>query len=144
MRIPLVSHMLQLPAVACIGFGVALITFLEFFTCGSYNYTHIPREYIPNELYKEINTKLALSKAKPDCDYSSTLESQKTLNSWEVPRKYDDFSVTGLVNGSFSPSQCNPLMSVAIIVTYRNRQKQLDVFLPYMHNFLRKQNIHYK
>lgn len=144
MRVPLVSHVLQLPAAACIGFALAVITFSEFFLCGSYNYAHIPREYIPNELYKKINSNLALSKTKPDCNYGRTLESQKTLKSWEVPRKYDDFSATGLVNGSFTPTQCNPLLSVAIIVTYRNRQKQLDIFLPYMHNFLRKQNLHYK
>lgn len=144
MRVPLVSHVLQLPAAVCVGFALVIVTFSNFFLCGSYNYTHIPREHIPNELYQQINPKLTLSKTKPDCEYSSILERRKTLNSWEVPHKYDDFSVNGLVNGSFAPAQCNPLLSVAIIVTYRNRQKQLDIFLPYMHNFLRKQNLHYK
>lgn len=144
MRVVLVSRMLQLPAVACVGFAVALLTIVYFYFCGSYNYTHISREFVPNELYKQINPKLALSKTKPECDYKSILDSRKTINNWEVPSKYDDFSVSGLVNGSFVPVQCNPLLSIAVIVTYRNRQKQLDVFLPYMHNFLRKQNIHYK
>ncbi|KAJ8726464.1 hypothetical protein PYW07_001162 [Mythimna separata] len=50
----------------------------------------------------------------------------------------------GLVNGSYTPEHCNALFSVAILVAYKNRQSQLDIFLPYIHNFLRKQNIHYR
>ncbi|KAL4720944.1 hypothetical protein ACJJTC_002836 [Scirpophaga incertulas] len=55
-----------------------------------------------------------------------------------------DFSANSIANGSYAPTDCNPMFSVAILVTYRNRQKHLDTFLPYMHNFLRKQKIHYK
>lgn len=144
MRVALVSRVLQLPVAVCVAFALALVTFVYFFMCGSYNYTHISRELVLHELYKQTNPNLVLSKTKLDCDYKPILESQETINNWEVPSKYDDFSVSGLVNGSFVPVQCNPLISVALIVTYRNRQKQLDIFLPYMHNFLRKQNIHYK
>ncbi|KOB72266.1 Beta-1,4-galactosyltransferase, partial [Operophtera brumata] len=56
----------------------------------------------------------------------------------------NDFSPTGITNGSYVPECHHPAFSVAILVTHRNRQKQLDIFMPYMHIFLRKQNIHYK
>ena len=32
---------------------------------------------------------------------------------------------------------------VAVVVPYRNRQTQLEIFLHYMHNFLQKQNLNY-
>lgn len=40
--------------------------------------------------------------------------------------------------------RCKPLFSTAIIVPYRQREKQLQTFLTYMHNYLRKQNINYR
>jgi hypothetical protein len=46
--------------------------------------------------------------------------------------------------GEYWPENCNTLFSVAIIVPYRNRANQLKSFLRYMHNYLRKQQIHYK
>lgn len=46
--------------------------------------------------------------------------------------------------GEFWPEECNPSFSTAVIVPYRNRAAQLKQFLGYIHNFLRKQNIHYK
>ncbi|RVE48908.1 hypothetical protein evm_006478 [Chilo suppressalis] len=97
-----------------------------------------------NELHKEISSNLVLKKNKPDCHYDDILQSTESIENWQVPKKYDDFSANGISNGSFTPDECNPMFSVAILVTYRNRQNQLDIFLPYMHNFLRKQKIHYK
>lgn len=49
-----------------------------------------------------------------------------------------------LFTGEFSPSECNPSFSTAIIVPYRNRVEQRKQFLSYLHNYLRKQQIHYK
>lgn len=46
--------------------------------------------------------------------------------------------------GEFWPEECNPTFSTAIIVPYRNRAGQMKQFLSYIHNFLRKQSIHYK
>lgn len=46
--------------------------------------------------------------------------------------------------GEYYPSDCNPAFSTAIIVVYRAREKQLHSFLVYMHNYLRKQRIHYR
>lgn len=142
----LLSRAMRLRCSACLGGSLLLVTFLHFFLCGSYNYPHIKRNFVLDEVYKQVNPQLKLSKSKPQCEYSHVLANRKSINGWEVPkiRNYDDLSLDGLVNGSFAPAHCNPLVSVAIIVSYRNREEQRDIFLPYMHNFLRKQNIHYK
>ncbi|KAJ0176945.1 hypothetical protein K1T71_006954 [Dendrolimus kikuchii] len=139
------NKLLQLRVSVCVLSILCLITIIQFFSLfGRYNYAHIPIEDIKNELYTEINPNLALKKSKPDCTYDTILNSKNTLNAWDVPQKYDDFIPVGVVNGSHVPENCNPLFSVAILVTYRNRQSQLDTFLPYIHSFLRKQNLHYK
>lgn len=142
----LLSHALRLRLTTCAGVLIVLVTFVHFFFCGSYYYAHIPREFVFGDLNKQVNRQLELSKTKPQCDYSYILASRKTVHSWEdhIPRNYNDMSLDGLVNGSFVPAQCNPLLSVAVIVPYRNREEQRNIFLSYMHNFLRKQNIHYK
>lgn len=142
----LVSLALRLHLSTCLGGSILLVTFAHFFFCGSYNYPHIPRDFVLNELYKQVNPLLELSKSKPQCDYSHVLASRKSINGWDVPKfqNYNDLPLDGLVNGSFTPAHCNPLVSVAVIVSYRNREWQRSVFLPYMHNFLQKQNIHYK
>ncbi|XP_049868657.1 beta-1,4-N-acetylgalactosaminyltransferase bre-4-like [Pectinophora gossypiella] len=139
------SRALALPLTSCIAAALALITVVQFFaTNGTYNYSYIPLSSLETELYKQVNPKLVLKQNKPTCNYEEIVKRTDSINNWEVPEKFDNFSPAGIVNGSYTPTDCNPQFSVAILVTYRNRQKQLDVFLPYMHNFLRKQNIHYK
>jgi hypothetical protein len=49
-----------------------------------------------------------------------------------------------VVGGEYSPKDCNPLLKVAVIVPYRNRSQQLDLFLNFMHNFLQKQHLFYR
>ncbi|KAJ8922093.1 hypothetical protein NQ315_004025 [Exocentrus adspersus] len=49
-----------------------------------------------------------------------------------------------LAGGEFKPKQCTASINAAIIVPYRNRTRQLNIFLNYMHHFLQKQNIHYR
>lgn len=142
----LATRVLDLRLSTCLGSLILFITIRHFFLYGSYNYTDIPRNYVLNHLYKQVNPQLKLSKSKPQCEYSHVLASRKSINGWEVPNfeNYNDISLDGLVNGSFAPAQCNPLVSVAVIVSYRDRVEQRHIFLHYMHNFLRKQNIHYK
>lgn len=48
------------------------------------------------------------------------------------------------IGGEYMPTTCAPLFSTAVIVVYRNRADQLQAFLTYIHNFLRKQQIHYR
>ncbi|CAH1775772.1 unnamed protein product [Owenia fusiformis] len=48
-------------------------------------------------------------------------------------------------NGGLSfPHVCKARQKVAIIVPYRNRPAQLDIFLRFMHNFLRRQLLEYR
>ncbi|KAM3957818.1 beta-1,4-N-acetylgalactosaminyltransferase bre-4 [Aphomia sociella] len=46
--------------------------------------------------------------------------------------------------GEYTPSECKPKFSSAVIVPYRDRAEQLRGFLVYMHTFLRRQCIHYR
>lgn len=48
------------------------------------------------------------------------------------------------IGGEYWPEECNPSFSTAVIVPYRDRAEQLKHFLSYLHNYLRKQNLHYK
>ncbi|XP_028162016.1 beta-1,4-N-acetylgalactosaminyltransferase bre-4-like [Ostrinia furnacalis] len=141
----LLKRLLKVRISTCVSIILCLIGIICLLSYkGEYNYKHIPRDAIQHELYKEISPNLELKKTKPDCTYDEILSSKESIQNWQLPTKFDDFSAAGISNGSFTPEHCNPLFSVAILVTYRNRQSQLDIFLPYMHNFLRKQNIHYK
>ncbi|XP_067615580.1 beta-1,4-galactosyltransferase 1 isoform X2 [Eurosta solidaginis] len=49
-----------------------------------------------------------------------------------------------LTGGEYFPNDCSSSFSTAIIVPYRKREEQLHAFLIYMHNYLRKQRIHYR
>ncbi|XP_049872881.1 beta-1,4-N-acetylgalactosaminyltransferase bre-4-like [Pectinophora gossypiella] len=77
-----------------------------------------------------------------ECDYSDVLSSTKS-ESIRRPKSIN-ISTENIINGSFSPGHCQPMYSVAILLPYRNRKDQLDVFLPNIHNFLIRQKIHYK
>lgn len=139
------NRLLQLRLSTCVTTVLCLVAIINFFSFyGKYNYSHINPQDIPNQLYKEIASNIVLKKSKPDCEFENILKSTKTTDSWDAPKKNENFKANNIVNGSYVPEECNPMFSVAVIVTYRNRQKHLDVFLPYMHNFLRKQQLHYK
>lgn len=47
------------------------------------------------------------------------------------------------LGGHWSPSNCTPRHRVAIIVPYRDRDYNLQLFLPHMHSFLSKQQLEY-
>ena len=46
--------------------------------------------------------------------------------------------------GEWRPQSCQPRHSVALVVPFRNRAGQLLVFLNHIHNFLQRQNLHYR
>lgn len=48
------------------------------------------------------------------------------------------------VGGEYSPKNCRPRYSVAILVPYRNREEHLEVFLNFFHNYLQHQQLHYR
>ncbi|KAH0541205.1 beta-1,4-galactosyltransferase 1-like [Cotesia glomerata] len=49
-----------------------------------------------------------------------------------------------LPGGQWKPLNCHPLFNVAIILPYRNRKQQLDIFMNYIHPFLQQQNLDYR
>lgn len=48
------------------------------------------------------------------------------------------------VGGEYTPKNCRPRYSVAILVPYRNREHHLEVFLNFFHNYLQHQQLHYR
>ncbi|KAL4704636.1 hypothetical protein ACJJTC_002893 [Scirpophaga incertulas] len=140
-----IIKLLQVHTNLCVFCILFCITIAHFFSLyGEYNYAHIPEEKLLDELHKELASNYVVKKNKPECTYNSILKSKQCIKNWELKKEVIDFSANSIANGSYAPTDCNPMFSVAILVTYRNRQKHLDTFLPYMHNFLRKQKIHYK
>ncbi|XP_034949198.1 beta-1,4-galactosyltransferase 1-like [Chelonus insularis] len=49
-----------------------------------------------------------------------------------------------LPGGQWKPLNCHSLFNVAIILPYRNRQAQLNIFMNYIHPFLQGQNLDYR
>lgn len=49
-----------------------------------------------------------------------------------------------LPGGQWKPTNCQPIFNVAIILPYRNRLEQLNIFMNYMHPFLQSQNLDYR
>lgn len=139
-----IKRCLRLKLSVYIVIALWLLSIIHFFTFyGYYNYTHIDRDSIDSRLYKKVHPTV-LQRGKQNCTYESILQSTGSMQTWDVEKESENFVVADIDGGSYTPPQCNPQFSVALLVTYRNRQKQLNIFLPYMHNFLRKQNIHYK
>ncbi|KAJ3660575.1 hypothetical protein Zmor_005017 [Zophobas morio] len=76
------------------------------------------------------------------CDYEDVIVNNSDVDVEEVVEQRRFYRPKN--GGEYIPRTCNPLLKVAVIVPYRNRSQQLDVFLNYMHNFLQKQLIVYR
>lgn len=77
------------------------------------------------------------------CDYAETIAENKFM--YRNPYVDDLIDGTDIKpGGEYLPLKCSPKFSTAIIVAYRQREEQLRAFLTYMHNYLRKQQIHYR
>lgn len=48
------------------------------------------------------------------------------------------------IGGEYSPKDCKPRFSVAILIPYRNRTEHLNKFLHFIHNYSQRQEIHYR
>lgn len=57
---------------------------------------------------------------------------------------YANSKQTSISGGEYLPQDCRPLISSALIIPYRNREEQLEIFLNFIHHFLQKQKIHYR
>lgn len=140
-----IQKLLQVRLSTYLCISLCVVAIIQFFAAyGYYRYDYLAQNSLNDCLYIHRNPKLIVKDSLPDCKYEEILQDTNSIRTWEVPKKFSEFLPTGISNGSYSPESCKPLFSVAILVTYRNRQSQLDIFIPYIHNFLRKQNIHYK
>lgn len=102
----------------------------------------------PDDIYTELIEKTTQNVTQQmagqlSCDYNEVISENRYM--------YREPYISTLLDGSdirlggeWMPSKCAPKFSTAIIVVYRQREKQLNAFLTYIHNFLRKQLIHYR
>lgn len=105
-----------------------------------YNYIH-PSD-IPRELVRET-IKLPRSIIDLPLCQSKLLDSGGLLPVPELTRPQQVIG-DGLQSGQYLPRHCRPQFSSAVLVPHRNRTKQLELFIPYLHNFLMRQEIHYR
>lgn len=108
------------------------------------HYPYIDTDEIYDELVEKTTQNVTEQLVgKLSCDYSDII----TKNQFMYREPYISTLLDGIdirLGGEWMPSNCAPKFSTAIIVVYRQREKQLNAFLTYMHNFLRKQLIHYR
>lgn len=102
-----------------------------------YEYIHL--KDVIRELVFNINNKFSQEK---NCTYEALILNNTEITVSDVTQS--KYFIPPLIGGEFIPQTCNPLIKSAIIVPYRNRYEQLQIFIPFMHFFLQKQNIHYK
>ncbi|XP_046405910.1 beta-1,4-N-acetylgalactosaminyltransferase bre-4-like [Ischnura elegans] len=67
---------------------------------------------------------------------------RKTVSESEKLAMPTDLNI--LPGGVWKPSSCMSNFQVAIVIPYRDRERQLDIFLSYMHPFLQAQMIEYR
>lgn len=73
-------------------------------------------------------------------DEARLINVQKKVSS----KQLDNIKQLVSLGGEWMPKHCISQHHTAIIVCYRNRTEQLQVFLYNIHSFLQKQNIHYR
>ncbi|XP_063699413.1 beta-1,4-galactosyltransferase 2 [Culicoides brevitarsis] len=108
------------------------------------HYEFIQREQILSNLVEKTTRNVTLSQAVgPKCDYYDVID--ENLYMWRLPFTESILNNYNLrLGGEYLPSDCAPRYSTAVIVPYRQRETQLKQFLVYIHNFLRRQRIHYR
>lgn len=108
------------------------------------HYPYISSEDIYEALIEKTSSNITKElNGKFDCEYTDIIRENKFL----YKKPYTETLIDGhdiRMGGEYIPSNCAPKFSTAIIVPYRNREKQLEKFLIYIHNYLRKQQIHYR
>lgn len=107
------------------------------------HYPYIASDQILDELIDKTTKNITLqSVGKVSCDYNEVISINKFMyREPYISTLFDENDIQ--LGGEWSP-KCAPKFSTAVIVVYRQREKQLNAFLTYIHNFLRKQLIHYR
>lgn len=116
----------------------------------SFLYTLSPHRFATH--YPTINRNSILNNLKPlsivhnvsaVCDYETVIKENKDVKLSDFDRAIDRPEEIQ-IGGEYVPKNCRPNFSVAVIVPYRNRETHLEVFQRFFHNYLRRQQIHYK
>lgn len=128
---------------------IAITIFITFVYCVwpdryAKHYPYISKD----DLYDELVEKTAPNVTQHQnqkfiCDYQEVITENRFM--------YREPYISTLLDasdirhgGEYIPPNCVPKFSTAVIVVYRQRETQLKAFLTYIHNFLRKQQIHYR
>lgn len=128
---------------------IRITVFITFLICvwpSRYapHYPYVASEDIYDELVEKTTQNVSQQLAgKLSCDYRDVISE----NHYMYREPYISTLLDGSdirLGGEWMPSTCAPKFSTAVIVVYRQREKQLQAFLTYIHNFLRKQQIHYR
>lgn len=108
------------------------------------HYKYIKGDEILNNLVEKTTKNISMSNGSGvKCDYNDVIE--ENLYMWRLPftdQVLNNYNI--LMGGEYHPSDCIPRYSTAVIIPYRQREEQLKQFLVYMHNYLRRQRIHYR
>uniref|UniRef100_A0A182PCQ2 Beta-1,4-N-acetylgalactosaminyltransferase n=1 Tax=Anopheles epiroticus TaxID=199890 RepID=A0A182PCQ2_9DIPT len=105
-------------------------------------YDYIEGENIYDQLIRKTTKNISLMRNGLRCDYSEVIE--ENLSLYRPPYTEDIINNNVRIGGEYYPEDCLPSFSTAIIIPYRQRERQLNQFLIYMHNYLRRQRIHYR
>lgn len=123
--------------------------FLTFVYCvwpGRYasHYPYISSDEILEESFEKTTQNISQHwSGKLSCEYNEIIDENRFMYREQYISSLLDASDIRM-GGEYIPSTCAPKFSTAVIVVYRQREKQLQAFLTYIHNFLRKQQIHYR
>uniref|UniRef100_A0A1B0DIM3 Uncharacterized protein n=1 Tax=Phlebotomus papatasi TaxID=29031 RepID=A0A1B0DIM3_PHLPP len=106
------------------------------------HYVSLPMDQMEVELVAKT-TKNITKRGLETCSYGDIIAGNKFMLTDEYLGKLHHPGSIRL-GGEYFPPDCAPKYSVAVIVVYRDRERQLRQFLTYMHNFLREQRLHYR
>lgn len=128
---------------------VRITVFITFLICVwpdryAPHYPYIAVDEMYHEMVEKTTQNITQQSAGVmNCDYSDVIsENQYMYREPYISTLIDGDDIR--LGGEWWPTTCAPKFSTAVLVVYRNREKQLSAFLTYIHNFLRKQMIHYR
>ncbi|XP_034661401.1 beta-1,4-N-acetylgalactosaminyltransferase bre-4 [Drosophila subobscura] len=139
-RIPYRLHIYDL--LKTIGI-VTLIVYLALPFRFASHYDYIDGAHIEEALLPQVTLNVSLQEVF-ECTYTDIIANNRFVYSSAHYHENVQHEEEIRPGGEFMPEHCQARYSTAIIVPYRQREKQLHAFLTYMHNYLRQQLIHYR